>query len=75
MINTKTSKGVHLKQQEEQAFDHSTMKLLTTQDANYIKYQSNMNKKKMNELKQELHGLGDSQHTIFVDSIKQGWKN
>ena len=47
MVNAKTKNGVHVKELEERTktFDHDLLKLLKTQDSNYVNHQRSVNMK------------------------------
>ena len=65
MINSKTQKGVHIKERSNH-FDHDTLTLLKTQDQNYILYQRSINLKKIQKMQQGAQ-QGKNEHRIFVD--------
>lgn len=84
MINAKTKKGVHIQERNE-SFDHDLIKLLKTQDKNYIHYAKSINAKKLEKMSEgsllELGGADQEQstsrkrksnHVIFVDSMEDG---
>ncbi|TPX71447.1 hypothetical protein SpCBS45565_g01032 [Spizellomyces sp. 'palustris'] len=56
MINAKTKKGVHILERQEK-FEHDFLRLLKTQDQNYVNYQRSVNGKKIERLKDRLHML------------------
>ncbi|KNC97930.1 rRNA-processing protein UTP11 [Spizellomyces punctatus DAOM BR117] len=56
MINAKTKKGVHIVERQEK-FEHDFLRLLKTQDQNYVNYQRSINGKKIERLKDRLHML------------------
>ncbi|KAG0172500.1 UTP11-like, U3 small nucleolar ribonucleoprotein [Apophysomyces sp. BC1034] len=83
MINTQTKNGVHIQQRNE-ALPPEMVRLMKSQDKNYIKLQRDLSKKKMEKLKESLHFLDvdeddeeeseeeapakKSNHIVFVDS-------
>ena len=87
MENTITRNGVHSENRNEK-WDSSTLKLLKTQDQNYVNYMRSVNLKKMDKLKESLHIIDDvneqeqnsdeeckaSKHVIFVDTEKDAKK-
>ena len=67
MISSKTSKGVHILNNRNKSFEPDLLKLLKTQDQNYISLKRSINAKKMSSgLK--LSSEPENNHTIFVDS-------
>ncbi|KAJ3129007.1 UTP11-like, U3 small nucleolar ribonucleoprotein [Nowakowskiella sp. JEL0407] len=76
MINAKSSGGVHLMDRDAK-MDPEILKLLQTQDANYIKYQQSLNSKKLERLENNLHirdDVKERKHTIFVDDEEEAEK-
>lgn len=77
MINNKTKDGVHtIKRTTKHTAD--ALKLMKTQDLNYINTKRAMEAKKIEKLQSVLHMLGDeddlqptNQHIIFVDSKRE----
>lgn len=79
MINKKTKEGVHIKERANVQYTQDQIKLLKTQDINYINLKKNTETKKIEKLQANLHLTeeADSQkrtHIFFVDS-KQEVKN
>lgn len=79
MQSTKTKDGVHIAERNEK-FTADFLKLLKTQDKNYVNYQESINKKKIEKLKNGIHFIEDDNstssknpnHTIFVDDDDEG---
>lgn len=77
MINTKTKTGVHIKERaSSQILTADEVRLLKTQDVNYLNLKHNSEVKKIEKLKSNLHftSLADKQprsHIFFVDSKKE----
>ncbi|KAJ3049303.1 UTP11-like, U3 small nucleolar ribonucleoprotein [Rhizophlyctis rosea] len=57
MIKSTTKKGVHQITERNEHFDAETIKLLKTQDQNYVNYQRSVNQKKIERLQSDLHLL------------------
>ncbi|KAK9764669.1 hypothetical protein K7432_007656 [Basidiobolus ranarum] len=86
MINTKTKKGVHIAERNEQ-FTAEFLKLLKTQDVNYVTHLRDISKKKLGKIKEGLHFLEEegeedmedeeestpkpTNHVIFVDDEEE----
>ncbi|KAF7727494.1 UTP11-like, U3 small nucleolar ribonucleoprotein [Apophysomyces ossiformis] len=62
MISTQTKNGVHIQQRNE-ALPPEMVRLMKSQDKNYIKLQRDLSKKKMEKLKESLH---------FLDADEEG---
>lgn len=76
MSNTSTKNGVHVSNNRLTAFTHDHLKLLKTQDINYINYSKSVNKQKLDKIKNSLHfsldtSENEANHTIFLDSAKE----
>jgi U3 small nucleolar RNA-associated protein 11 len=86
MINAKTKKGVHIKERTE-TFDSDLIKLLKTQDKNYVQYAKSLNAKKLEKLtagslldlpgdllpgENEPSRKRKANHVLFVDSQEEG---
>ncbi|KAM7452135.1 UTP11-like [Porites harrisoni] len=77
MIRNKTNDGVHtIKRKKKHTAD--ALKLMKTQDLNYINSKRSMEAKKIEKLQSSLHLLGEkddsqptNQHIVFVDSKKE----
>jgi len=73
MISEKTKEGVHVVQKQEK-YSSDQMKLLKTQDMNYVNLKRNSETKKIEKLNKNLHLIGDAdatgvrEHIFFVDS-------
>ncbi|KAJ3326518.1 UTP11-like, U3 small nucleolar ribonucleoprotein [Blyttiomyces sp. JEL0837] len=65
MIKNKTKEGVHIQQRNEK-FDHEFLKLLKTQDQNYVNYQRSVNLKKLERLKNSFH-FTDNNDSMNLD--------
>lgn len=85
MQSTKTKDGVHIAERNEK-FSADFLKLLKTQDKNYVNYQNSINKLKIEKLKNAMHFMENDQeqeeeydvgetsktnHTIFVDDDEE----
>ncbi|RKP14281.1 small-subunit processome [Piptocephalis cylindrospora] len=81
MINTSTKGGVHVASRAE-AFSPEEAKLLKSQDIGYIKHRRNMERNKIERLKESLSFMEDagnrsakgqkkSNHTVFVDTEEE----
>ncbi|KAF9964581.1 UTP11-like, U3 small nucleolar ribonucleoprotein [Mortierella alpina] len=66
MINTRTKEGVHLVERNEK-FSHDFLKLLNTQDLNYVTQQRDIGKKRIERMQQGLVLLDDDVHDEFGD--------
>jgi len=76
MINSKTKDGVHVDTSGKKTYTHDQMKLMKTQDLNYLNYKRVVESKKIEKLQSGLHMMEASdtharQHTFFVDSNKE----
>ncbi|KAJ3194977.1 UTP11-like, U3 small nucleolar ribonucleoprotein [Irineochytrium annulatum] len=60
MINSSTKNGVHVKQQVREKYEHEHLRLLRTQDQNYVNYQLGVNRKKLQKLKDSVHIIEDA---------------
>ncbi|ORX51978.1 U3 small nucleolar RNA-associated protein 11 [Hesseltinella vesiculosa] len=79
MINSKTNKGVHIQQRNEELPD-DMVQLMKSQDKNYIRLQRNISKRKMDLLENSLHFMDNGEteapkakrnkHIVFADSDK-----
>ncbi|ORX89944.1 U3 small nucleolar RNA-associated protein 11 [Basidiobolus meristosporus CBS 931.73] len=58
MISTKTKKGVHIAERNEK-FSAEFLKLLKTQDVNYVTHLRDISKKKLDKLKESIHFLDE----------------
>ncbi|TPX37223.1 hypothetical protein SmJEL517_g00859 [Synchytrium microbalum] len=54
MMSTKTKGGVHIAERNEK-FSHEFLKLLKTQDQNYVNFQRMVNQRKMDKLQSDIH--------------------
>lgn len=75
MINSKMENGVHYIKEKETKYTADALKLMKTQDLNYINAKRAMEAKKIEKLQSVLHMLGSeedprarNQHIVFVDS-------
>lgn len=72
MEKSKTRDGVHqVSTAQANAYTQEEVRLMKTQDVAYLTVKSQTEKKKMERLKQNLHGLSKGKqntHTVFVDS-------
>ncbi|GJJ75543.1 U3 small nucleolar RNA-associated protein 11 [Entomortierella parvispora] len=66
MVNTKTKDGVHLVERNEK-FSHDFLKLLNTQDLNYVTQQRDIGKKRIERMQQGLVLLDDDVHDEFAE--------
>ncbi|KAK2570503.1 putative U3 small nucleolar RNA-associated protein 11 [Acropora cervicornis] len=78
MINSKMENGVHYIKEKETKYTADALKLMKTQDLNYINAKRAMEAKKIEKLQSVLHMLGSeedprarNQHIVFVDSEKE----
>ncbi|CAG8588718.1 9037_t:CDS:2 [Diversispora eburnea] len=62
MINSKTKEGVHVVERNS-VFSGDVMKILKSQDLNYVKIQHDQGEKKIEKLRNELHFID---HTIAI---------
>jgi U3 small nucleolar RNA-associated protein 11 len=67
MISSKTKKGVHVLQDRNKTFEPELLKLLKTQDQNYISLKRSINAKQIGS-EINLTAESSNDHTIFVDS-------
>lgn len=67
MISSKTSKGVHILNNRNKTFEPDLLKLLKTQDQNYISLKRSINSKQIGS-GITLSSESCNNHTIFVDS-------
>ncbi|KAJ1553017.1 U3 small nucleolar RNA-associated protein 11, partial [Nowakowskiella sp. JEL0078] len=77
MINAKTDNGIHILERNSK-FEPELLKLLKTQDSNYIRYQRSVNAKKLEKIENSLNFIEDAdlpkgpiKHTIFVDNEEE----
>ncbi|KAF9165090.1 UTP11-like, U3 small nucleolar ribonucleoprotein [Actinomortierella ambigua] len=66
MVNSKTKNGVHLEQRNEK-FSHDFLKLLNTQDLNYVTHQRDIGRKRIERLQQSLVLMDEDVHDEFED--------
>ncbi|KAF9107414.1 UTP11-like, U3 small nucleolar ribonucleoprotein [Mortierella sp. GBA35] len=66
MINSKTKDGVHLTERNEK-FSHDFLKLLNTQDLNYVTQQRDVGRKRIERMQQGLVLLDDDVHDEFAE--------
>ncbi|KAF8977462.1 UTP11-like, U3 small nucleolar ribonucleoprotein [Entomortierella lignicola] len=66
MINTKTKDGVHITERNEK-FSHDFLKLLNTQDLNYVTRQRDIGRKRVQRMQESLVLLDDDVHDEFAD--------
>lgn len=76
MINSKLKGGEHHEKLKGEEFTEAQLKLMQTQDLNYITLKRVAESKKIDKLQANLHLLGNddrpvSTHTFFVDSKKE----
>ncbi|KAF9361565.1 UTP11-like, U3 small nucleolar ribonucleoprotein [Mortierella sp. AD094] len=71
MINTKTKDGVHITERNEK-FSHDFLKLLNTQDLNYVTRQRDIGKKRVERMQESLVLLDDDVHDEFEDEEDSG---
>ncbi|CAG8485251.1 6381_t:CDS:2 [Ambispora leptoticha] len=72
MINSKTKGGVHVSERNN-AFSGDVIKLLKSQDLNYIKTQRDIGRKKIEKLQNQLHFLASNDDEV-VDEENEGTK-
>eukprot|EP00794_Sanderia_malayensis_P000340 gene340-973_t len=75
MVNQKTKEGVHTISKNKN-YTADQLKLMKTQDLNYVNMKRNVERKKIEKLQGELHFLDNAdnagrQHVFFVDSAKE----
>eukprot|EP00833_Pecoramyces_ruminatium_P002813 jgi/Orpsp1_1/1176845/evm.model.c7180000059228.1 len=84
MQSTKTKDGVHIAERNEK-FSADFLKLLKTQDKNYVNFQNSINKLKIEKLKNTIHFIENNKdeenndsnettkakHTIFVEDEEE----
>ncbi|XP_064473434.1 probable U3 small nucleolar RNA-associated protein 11 [Ornithodoros turicata] len=76
MINSKIKDGEHHERLKGEEFTDTQLKLMQTQDLNYITMKRNAESKKIDKLQASLHFLEadtgvKNKHTFFVDSKKE----
>lgn len=76
MIRSKTKEGVHIKERDHKIYTNDQIKLLKTQDLNYINLKRGVELKKIEKMKKSLHMFeaADNQsrtHTFFFDSKEE----
>ncbi|CAN7989256.1 unnamed protein product [Ixodes hexagonus] len=76
MINSKLHRGEHHEKLKGEEFTPAQLKLMQTQDLNYITLKRVAEARKVDKLQANLHLLGDDNgpvntHTFFVDSKKE----
>lgn len=75
MINSKLTNGVH-REKKEAEHTPEQIKLMETQDINYIRYRKHIESRKINKLQSELHMLDTTnetpnQHIFFTDDNEE----
>merc|ERR1712019_134077 len=75
MITEKTKEGVHTVQKQTK-YTGDQMKLMKTQDMNYVTLKKTIESKKIEKLQKRLHHIGEfdgeeRQHIFFVDTKKE----
>ncbi|KAI1319443.1 UTP11-like, U3 small nucleolar ribonucleoprotein [Mortierella claussenii] len=70
MINSKTKEGVHITERNSK-FSHDFLKLLSTQDLNYVTQQRDIGRKRIDRMQQGLVLLDDDVHDEFADEEEQ----
>eukprot|EP00112_Aurelia_sp_Birch-Aquarium-sp1_P002107 Seg123.2 transcript_id=Seg123.2/GoldUCD/mRNA.D3Y31 product="putative U3 small nucleolar RNA-associated protein 11" protein_id=Seg123.2/GoldUCD/D3Y31 len=75
MVNQRTKDGVHTIKNSE-SYTADQLKLMKTQDLNYVNLKRSVERKKIEKLRSELHFTDDvnnhsGKHTIFVDTEKE----
>ncbi|KAF9084993.1 UTP11-like, U3 small nucleolar ribonucleoprotein [Mortierella sp. AM989] len=70
MINTKTKDGVHITERNEK-FSHDFMKLLNTQDLNYVTRQRDIGRKRVERMQEGLILMDDDVHDEFADEEEE----
>lgn len=70
MVNSKTKDGVHLVERNEK-FSHDFLKLLNTQDLNYVTQQRDIGKKRIERMQQGLVLLDDDVHDEFAEEEEE----
>ncbi|KAG0007950.1 UTP11-like, U3 small nucleolar ribonucleoprotein [Entomortierella chlamydospora] len=71
MINTKTKDGVHITERNEK-FSHDFLKLLNTQDLNYVTRQRDIGRKRVQRMQESLVLLDDDVNNEFEDEEDSG---
>ncbi|XP_047138034.1 probable U3 small nucleolar RNA-associated protein 11 [Hydra vulgaris] len=76
MINQKTKEGVHVLPQNVKKYTSEQIKLLKTQDLNYLNMKCNVEANKVKKMQSDLHmiDMADTQernHIFFVDTKKE----
>ncbi|GFT41573.1 probable U3 small nucleolar RNA-associated protein 11 [Nephila pilipes] len=79
MINSETRDGVHYEKEKPEEHSEAQVKLMKTQDLNYINYKLSMEKKKIEKLQSAVTVLDVEErpkntHTFYVDSKKEAKK-
>ncbi|KAF9409023.1 UTP11-like, U3 small nucleolar ribonucleoprotein [Podila epigama] len=70
MINSKTKEGVHIVERN-QKFSHDFLKLLNTQDLNYVTQQRDVGRKRIERMQQGLVLLDDDVHDEFAEEEEE----
>ncbi|KAA8913269.1 small-subunit processome [Sphaerosporella brunnea] len=77
MVSSRTRDGgVRVAERKNTELDQDQVKLLKTQDAGYLRVQSDMERRKIEELEKGLAFVGASQgkHTVFVNEVEEARK-
>jgi len=76
MVSSRLEDGVHTKTEKKEERTADQIKLIHSQDLNYVKYKRSCERKKIERLKSGLHMLDaqdkpQNSHIVFVDTKKQ----
>lgn len=76
MINSKIENGIHREKYKDDTHTPEQIKLMNTQDLNYIEYKRNIEAKKVDRLQSQLHLIDaankvKNQHIFFVDDPEE----
>lgn len=79
MINSEMKDGYHYEKEKPDEYTEAQLKLMNTQDINYVNYKHSIEAKKIEKLKAQLHflevdGRPQNNHTFFVDTKSEAKK-
>lgn len=76
MVRSKTVNGIHKSKEGPPTYTPEQLKLIESQDLNYVNYKRSLEQKKIDKLKSSLHlvdvsGRQQNQHIVYVDTKKE----
>ncbi len=79
MINSQMNQGIHFEKRKDDEHTPDQIKLMQTQDINYVNYRRRIETNKIDRLKANLHLIDvadrpKNKHTFFADTNKQARK-